>query len=91
MDIGANDSGHLSGDTERREKVFRKEDMFRLEEQLERFVEGGAKLYLEGQRASAQEVAWACMVNEEAVYMPDYVFDELGRLDELYYDRVRQI
>lgn len=77
--------------TERREKVFRKEDMFRLEEQLERFVEGGTKLYLEGQRASAQEVAWACMVNEEAVYMPDYVFDELGRLDELYYDRVRQI
>lgn len=71
--------------------MFRKEDMFRLEEQLERFVEGGAKLYLEGQRASAQEVAWACMVNEEAVYMPDYVFDELGRLDELYYDRVRQI
>ena len=71
--------------------MFRKEDMFRLEEQLARAEKGGAKLYLEGERASAQEVAWTCMINEEAIYMPDYVLDESGRIAELRYDRVRQI
>ena len=76
---------------ERREKVFRKEDMFRLEEQLARVVKDGAELYLEGERASAQEVAWTCMVNEEAIYMPDYVLDDSGRIAQLRYDRVRQI
>lgn len=80
-----------SDSEERSEKVFRKEDMFRLEQQLTRIVKGGTELYLEGERASAQEVAWTCMVNEEAVYMPDYVLDESGRLAQLRYDRVRQI
>lgn len=84
-------SGYPPDSDERRKKVFRKEDMFRLEQQLTRIVKGGAKLYLEGEIASAQEVAWACMVNEEAVYMPDYVLDESGRIAELRYDRVRQI
>ncbi len=56
---------------------------------LEGIARGGADLYLEGRRVSAAELAWTYCVNEEAVYMPDYVLNQDGRLTELRYDRVR--
>ena len=61
-----------------------------MKEHLEGIEKSGAALYLEGKRMSAEELAKVCCVNEEAVYLADYVLDEAGRLTRLCYDRVRQ-
>lgn len=64
--------------------------MHDMRERLEGFAEKGTDLYLDGRKVSAAELAWQCYVNEEAVYMPDYVVGQDGRLLQLRYDRVRQ-
>ena len=56
---------------------------------LEEMEKSGATLYLDGKQTTAEELARTCCVNEEAVYMPDYVLDEAGKLTQLRYDRVR--
>ncbi len=61
-----------------------------MKERLEKAAKGGTELYLDGRPVSADELAWACCVNEEAVYMPDYVLSQDGKLAQLRYDRVRQ-
>jgi len=70
--------------------VYQKDALNNMKERLDKIVEKGADLYLDGRRVSAAELAWACCVNEEAVYMPDYVTDQDGKLTQLRYDRVRQ-
>lgn len=71
--------------------MLQKDDQQDMKERLEEIVKEGAELYLDGKRVSAEELAQSCCVNEEAVYMPDYVTDQEGRLTQLRYDRVRQI
>ncbi len=71
--------------------MLQKSTMHGIKEHLEEIEKSGADLYLDGRRVSAAELARSCCVNEEAVYMPDYVLDEAGRLTQIRYDRVRQI
>lgn len=54
---------------------------------LEKISQNGVSLYLNGHSATPDEIA-DCCVNEEAVYMPDYVTDELGVLKEIRYDKI---
>lgn len=61
-----------------------------MREHLEKAAKDGAELYLGERRVSAGELAWACCVNEEAIYMPDYILGRDGRLAQLRYDRVEQ-
>lgn len=68
--------------------MLRKNEMHGMREHLETIEKSGTVLYLDGKQTTADEVV-ACCVNEEAVYMPDYVLDESGRLAQLRYDRVR--
>jgi len=47
----------------------------------------GITLYLNGHSSTPDEIADIC-VNDETLYMPDYVMDELGVLKEIRYDKV---
>jgi len=70
--------------------VFQKDELCHMKQRLEGTVQNGTDLYLDGRKVSAAELAWTCCVNEEAVYMPDYVMRADGSLAQLRYDRVRQ-
>ena len=70
--------------------MFQKDVLDNMKERLEKIVKEGEDLYLDGRQVSAEELAWACCVNEEAVYMPDYIVNQDGKLTQLRYDRVRQ-
>ena len=69
--------------------MLQKDEMMDMRLYLEKIEQSGADLYLEGRKTTAVELARTCCVNEEAVYMPDYVLDEAGRLMQLRYDIVR--
>lgn len=56
--------------------------------QLARVQREGVRLYVDDTPASPDEVAQRC-VQEQIVYMPDYVLDDNGTLKQVRYDRVR--
>ena len=64
------------------------DDTIHLRECLNNIRERGVELYLEGEPASPEEIARCFSVCEDAVYMPDFVTDERGRLREVRYDRI---
>ena len=47
----------------------------------------GVALYLNGKTATPDEIARHC-VNDETMYMPDYIMDNNGLLKEIRYDKV---
>ena len=63
-------------------------DEKKLERHLREIYSKGVDLYLEGEPASPEEIARKFFVNEDTVYMPDFVTDEDGTLREVRYDRV---
>lgn len=58
-----------------------------LKSQLEKLEKEGIKLYLDGAPSTTEYIVNHC-VNEDTVYMPDYVTDEEGRVKEIRYDRI---
>ncbi len=54
---------------------------------LEKISQNGVTLYLNGHSATPSEIAQCC-VNEDTIYMPDYVTDEKGVLKEIRYDKI---
>ncbi|MDR2547852.1 MAG: hypothetical protein LBC96_10220 [Lachnospiraceae bacterium] len=54
---------------------------------LQSFSDRGITLYLNGKESNPVEIA-ECFVNEDTMYMPDYVIDETGTIREVRYDRV---
>lgn len=59
-------------------------------QKLRDMAESGTRLYLDGKQSSAEEIINICFVKEEAVYMPDYILDDEGRLAELRYDKIKE-
>lgn len=55
--------------------------------QLER---DGVSFYLNGKRSGPREIISQCYVREKTVYMPDFVMDEEGQLQEVRYDEVKR-
>lgn len=55
--------------------------------QLEDIRQKGITLYLNGRSATPDEIA-SCCVKEDTLYMPDYVLDEQGVLQEVRYDKI---
>lgn len=55
--------------------------------QLEQLERKGVKLYLNGVPSTTEYIIKHC-VNEDTVYMPDYVIDENGKLKEIRYDQI---
>ena len=54
---------------------------------LEKLESEGIKLYLNGAPSTTDYIVNSC-VNEDTVYMPDYVTDEKGKVKEIRYDRI---
>lgn len=57
---------------------------------LEQLEEEGVSFYLNGKLSEPREIIGRCSVSEEAVYMPDFVTDEQGNLQEVRYDEVKK-
>lgn len=64
-----------------------KADVVPLRSRLEELEEKGVKLYLNGRPSTTEYILKNC-VNEDTVYMPDYVTDESGRIREVRYDKI---
>ena len=67
---------------------MKSDDEKELKKHLKRFHKKGVDLYLEGILSSPEEIARKFFVCEDAVYMPDFVTDDGGRLREVRYDRI---
>ena len=65
----------------------KKADTSALKLRLERMEKQGVKLYLDGAPSTTEYIIRNC-VNEDTVYMPDYVKDEHGIVKEIRYDRI---
>lgn len=63
------------------------EETIALRNSLESIAREGVFLYLEGRLSSPDEICRQCIA-EEAIYMADYIMDELGQLKELRYNKV---
>lgn len=64
-----------------------KADVVPLRSRLKELEEKGVKLYLNGRPSTTEYILKNC-VNEDTVYMPDYVTDESGRIREVRYDKI---
>lgn len=60
-----------------------------LRSELENAKRRGAELYLDGRKREAEYIASACVFNDNADYMCDYVTDSSGALGELKFNRVQ--
>lgn len=58
-----------------------------LKSQLEQMEKTGVKLYLNGVPSTTEYIIENC-VNEDTVYMPDYVTDQNGKIKEIRYDLI---
>ena len=63
----------------------RPESLLRTLEQME---QEGVGFYLNGKKTAPREIIQTCCMREKAVYMPDFVMDEEGKLCEVRYDEV---
>lgn len=57
---------------------------------LEQMEREGVGFYLNGKKSRPHEIITKCSVCEKAVYMPDFVMDEEGNLQEVRYDEVKK-
>ena len=62
-------------------------DNVSIRQRLKKLEEAGIRLYLDGSLTSPEAIEEIC-VNEETLYMPDYVTDEDGKIKEIRYDRI---
>lgn len=60
---------------------------YSLVQRLREWEKAGIRLYLDGAPTSSENIERNC-VNEETLYMPDYVTDNEGRIKEIRYDRI---
>lgn len=67
------------------EEVQNVREMIRM--QLQKVQERGVGLYVDNRPASPDEVACKC-VQEQTVYMPDYVLNDMGILEQVRFDRI---
>lgn len=58
-----------------------------LKSRLEQLEKEGVKRYLNGAPSTTEYIVNNC-VNEDTVYMPDYVTDRCGKIKEIRYDRI---
>lgn len=62
-------------------------DSVLLKVKLKKLEKEGIKLFLNGVPSTTEYIIENC-INEDTVYMPDYVTDECGKIKEIRYDRI---
>lgn len=68
------------------EKAYRE-----LFEELSEYERYGIRMCMDGESASPMQIATAHMVKERCSYMRDYILDENGHVEELCFDKVRNV
>lgn len=63
------------------------DDSVLLKVKLKKLEKEGIKLFLNGVPSTTEYIIENC-INEDTVYMPDYITDECGRIKEIRYDRI---
>ncbi len=63
------------------------EDVLRY--RLESKGEPGLEVYIDNRRTTLEEALARC-VQERAVYMPDYILDENGVLEQIRFDKIKE-
>lgn len=58
-----------------------------LKKQLEKWEDAGIRLYLDGTPTSSESIEKKC-VNEDMLYMPDYITDKEGKIKEIRYNKI---
>ena len=58
--------------------------------QMKQYEKQGIGLSLSGREMSAEEIAGACAVREQGMYMGDYIWTADGRLSEIRYDKIKE-
>lgn len=56
-------------------------------QRLKKWEAAGIRLYLDGAPTSSESIERNC-VNEDTLYMPDYITDKEGKIKEIRYDRI---
>lgn len=65
------------------------EDQWDIYSKLSYFAQKGIALYVDNRSASPEEALRCYEVHEKHTYMPDYIYNESGKLTELRLDRVQ--
>lgn len=60
-------------------------------EELSEYERYGIQMRIEGENASPMQIAAAHMVKEKCSYMRDYILDENGHVEELRFNKVKNI
>ena len=63
------------------------DDSVLLKVKLKKLEKEGIKLFLNGIPSTTEFIVENC-INEDTVYMPDYITDECGKIKEIRYDRI---
>lgn len=63
------------------------DDSALLKVRLKKLEKEGIKLFLNGIPSTTEFIVENC-INEDTVYMPDYITDECGKIKEIRYDRI---
>ena len=61
-----------------------------LETELQTYQSCGISLLLEGRESSPESIAAACMVAERGTYMRDYIQDQNGKIERIYFNFVSE-
>jgi hypothetical protein len=66
-----------------------KQGKFQLQSELEEYVNEGMLLWLNGRLSNPEQIAQACLIEEENNYMRDYIQDDEGELKGVAFDKVQ--
>ena len=56
--------------------------------QLEEIQSTGIQIYLKNEKSTPNEIA-DFFVKEDSIYMPDYILNENGEVEEIRFDRIQ--
>lgn len=62
-------------------------DFSPLGQKLAEWEKTGVRLYLDGIPVTSKAIEQSC-VNEDTLYMPDYITDNQGKIKEIRYDKI---
>ena len=62
-----------------------------LGQEPETYLMEGVSLWLNGNPSTPGEIVKACTIEEEGVYMRDYIHNERGHVEKLQFDLVKNI
>ncbi len=70
-----------------KDNAIKKSPLFR---ELKQYEEAGFSLLLEGEPSGPEEIARACLLEEDCGYMRDFISDEESRIKGISFTRIQR-